>query len=315
VALLAALLLLLLPTLPAAAQEAGETVDLTPGFVEGQATRYSMWSRWEQQSTLRFGPSSQQTTGQVHSEGELVWTVVQVHGDGGATCELAYDWLRLTFESEGEEAVADTRRGPGDAALIHAFLEALVDHPIRYRLAADGEVESVQGADALRRAMEVEQMHPEDRDLIESAVEAAYLPGAPAELSVGGSWDRRYTWSIEDALPEVPTVANERWTYTLSDTGELAGVPVATIDAEADLRLQVQPDADLPEGVGPIRLANARGEATEQIIFDLDRGEVASRHMTGSLGYTASVTLPNGITLQRESRQSRVEQLLRLGAE
>lgn len=270
---LTASLLLLTVALPAWAQTSEMTFNLQPKFVAGQQARYSLWTRRNTLTQVTvLGNTRQQSTSYI-VEGEATWSVISTNEDGTAQCQMSFDWFSLTFTMpDGSVQVNDTRNGTAQTPQVYPVLSAMVGRPLEVVMAADGSVKSITGTDAMRSAAGDENELPEDIDFIESASDLATLPFAPAQATIGQSWETGFRWSHE--LGRMNHAVN----FTLSSVRNVKGIDLATITGNGILTLDIDQDKMPKEDGVQIDISLDEGTIAHQILLDMDRHEAVGRN-------------------------------------
>lgn len=305
--LLAVALLLPLVT-PAARAQEGEAVDLRPAWTEGRVTRYAFDSTRTDRTVVTFNDQTREGVSSFESAGEMTWTVVEVNRNGSAEVEVVYDWLELSFTppEDGETQSADSRERGGNERL-KALVDAVVGQPLTVTFAADGSLESLDGVDRIKSRAAFPEAVPEERDFRESFTDAICLPAAPAEAEVGDDWEQSFTWNHRLGEMAYDT------TYELVGVEDMAEVPVATVRAASELDLRVD-KSDVPPDAPPINTSLESVEATQDILFDLSRGEAVGRHESQRYTVVVSMNAPEMRMNQRITQQIE-RQMIRIAEE
>lgn len=306
-AVLSMLLALLAAPAVALGQETREPVRLQPQWEEGQTSRYEIFTRREQRGLVMAAGERREQQASVETTGELTWHVQQVRSDGGAVCEMTIDWMRMTMRSDQAEQVNDSRQGSGDTEPVHDMLRAMAGTPIEVRVAPDGLIEGVAGVDAVRQSMANPGLAPGELDLIESASKLALLAGAPAQATVGDTWQRRNRWRHEMGY------LHEDITWRLEGVEHIAGIPVATVTGDAVLDLEFE-EPDMPPDAPPVDVRLREGDLQTQVMFDLQRGEAVGRNSVQHTRIEITVETPQQ-RVQQEIEQTIQSQALRIGEE
>ena len=292
----------------APAQEGRQTVDLRPKFVDGQTSRYSIWSIRRQNQTVTTNGESRDFETVFEIEGEVTWAIDRVRGDGSAVCSMTIDWMTAQLTGpDGKTKHSDSRRRQGEPEGVQRLLRAVSGQAVRIEVAPDGSILSAGGLEAMKRRADPGTDLPDELDFIESASELATLTAAPAEATVGGGWDTRFRWNHQ--LGKLVQAVR----YEVESTQEIADIPTATVTGSATLTLE--PDVDkllgpLPEGTR----VNARmisGRAESQVIFDLFRHEAVGRNTTEDRDIEVKVDF-RGHSLTRRTQEQVQSQVLRL---
>lgn len=257
----------------ALAEDAQQAIDLRPRFVAGQQARYSMWTRRNTHTQVTLmGNTREQSTSYV-IEGDATWSVLSVNADGSAQCQMTFDWFSLTLTlPDGTIQVNDTRNGTSQNEEVYKVLSAMVGRPVTVEMAADGMAKSVTGTDAMRSVAGAETEIPKDLDFVESACDLATLPMAPAQTTVGQSWDAAFRWSHE--LGHM----NHDISYTLVSLRNVHGIDLATVSGKGRLALEVDA-SKLPQDNGvQVDIGLDDGSIVNQILIDMDRHEAVGRN-------------------------------------
>ena len=297
-----ALCAVLLTPARAEAQMETDNFNLRPDWEAGQSSRYEIWSHRERRMSMSAGGRQREVTSTYEVAGEVTWRVQNVRSDGGAVCEMTYDWLKLTVrDGQGNEQVSDTRRGAGDSEPIHDFLKAMTSGAVRITVAPDGTIANVAGTNAIRQRVATEQMRPEDLDFMESARELAVLAGAPANAAMGDSWQ------TESKGTHRMGYLRQRTDWRLEQVERIAGIPVATVQGEAELELEVD-KSDRPDNAPPVEVTLRNGRMRSQVMFDLQRHEAVGRNAVQTTAVDVNIRMQQGSIQQRieETLQSQV---------
>tara|TARA_R110002111_G_scaffold75888_10_gene120297 strand:- start:871 stop:1788 length:918 start_codon:yes stop_codon:yes gene_type:complete len=291
-----------------------EPVSLRPKWVEGQTSRYEVWSSRTQQATVSLAGQSRSTSLEMVSLGEVQWTVDKVKADGSAQCTMTLDWLTLEYTPEGEKAlVNDSRKGTGDIEPYHALLKAITGVPIKITVAPDGTVTKAQGMKAMAAKIksDYKDMIPEELDFIETATDLAALVAAPESIDVGKNWKTKLKWTWSDA-PFKGYMHHDQ-TYTLSSIEDVDGLPLAIIDGQSKLKLELD-RSDLPEGMPPFDVKLVKGDLQTQVMFDLSRNEAVGRNSIQTTTLDITIRTPN-TTITRRVQETLQTQVLRIEEE
>lgn len=291
-----------------------EPVSLRPKWVEGQTSRYEVWSSRTQQATVSLAGQSRSTSLEMVSLGEVQWTVDKVKADGSAQCTMTLDWLTLEYTPEGEKAlVNDSRKGTGDIEPYHALLKAITGVPIKITVAPDGTVTKAQGMKAMAAKIksDYKEMIPEELDFIETATDLAALVAAPESIDVGKNWKTKLKWTWSDA-PFKGYMHHDQ-TYTLSSIEDVDGLPLAIIDGQSKLKLELD-RSDLPEGMPPFDVKLVKGDLQTQVMFDLSRNEAVGRNSIQTTTLDITIRTPN-TTITRRVQETLQTQALRIEEE
>ena len=298
-------LALLLCPIPGLAQQAPQTVDLRPTFKAGQISEYEIWTRREITSSISGHGRTQWSSRSMLLEGQVTWAVDKVHADGSATCSMTVDWITALFTpGEGPEQSNDSRQPSGDTEKLHMLLRAVAGVPVVVEVAANGRVEKILGADAIREQIDDPTIELADIDFMESASELALLTAAPDATEPSQRWQDRFTWRRELGMLE------HDLTYELVKVETIAGIPVATISGTASLSLDVDTSKLPPDGP-PLDIDLADGSLSTQIMFDLNRSEVVGRNSIETTHIRAERLLEN-VTISTTTEQTVQSQALRI---
>ena len=283
-------------------------VSLRPGFVEGRATVYEFWVQRRRDRTVRVGPREQTATVNLTSRGELVWRVESVQADGDAVCVLRYRSVRVTIEGGGQSQSFDTA-GEGEGPLKE-LIDALAGNDLTFDVAADGTIREVRGVSQIAAGVSEARAVPEDREFVETAARLATLLAAPAQAEEGARW------RTTEAFPHERGEVTYDMTFALRGLDRLEGVPLAYVTLDSDLELDVPEDKMPPAPPGAdVKVALTDGSCEAQIIWDLDKGEVAGRNTLMTMEIESSVTAPTSqgrLTITQLEREETLAQLLRL---
>lgn len=282
----------LLLALPAAAQDEA-TTNLRPKWKVGQTATYDFWGKTQKTETAElFGQVQSETTTYV-SEGRMSWTVEEVNADGSAACTMRLVKIKFTVTAgEAEPMVIDSENPAGDRKVFEDLMSAMTSSPLTVRVNADGTIAAVEGVDELTNAAGQEAQEadvvPEEIDFKETASDLATLIAAPADATVGQTWNAKNTWNHDNVMPGAETQAEWDTTFTFASLGEIAGVPIATIKSESAIDMKADL-SELPENAPDIdiQFENAKGKG--EILFDLSRNETVARN--DSMSYTANITV------------------------
>ncbi len=267
--------------------------DLRPARTVGQTTRYEFWNKMQKDETAElFGQTQSETTIYL-SEGQVLWTVDQVNEDGSSACTMKMLKIKFTITAgEQEPMVLDSENPSGEQPVFDQLIAAMVKTPLTVRVNADGTIAAVEGVDELVEAAGKDASEadivPEELDFKETASELATLLAAPAQATIGQTWNSKNTWNQDNVLPGTEATADWDTTFTYASTGQIDGVPVATIKSESNIDIKVDL-SELPEDAPEIdvKISSAKGKG--EIYFDLSRHETVARN--DSMTYTADVTI------------------------
>ena len=255
------------PDQPGAPRQQGQGYDLRPRFVAGKTTRYSLWARrrvrWDLAGAL--GTRSWEQT--IDSEAEVDWQVRDVADDGQATCLMTVLWIAVTVTgTDGQQRTIDTRQPLDDDDPLSRRASAIAGKSIQCHMAADGSVQGVDGVDGVRAVLGDDPI--EDEVFVEQAASMATIPAAASGLKLESDWVKSHTWNRHYGT------VHEPMRYELGSVECVAGIPLATVSGHAELSVELDEDA---EGDGQIEVTS-EGQSSTQIIFDLQRGQVAGRN-------------------------------------
>jgi len=246
--------------------------DLRPRFIAGRGSRYSFWESRNMQTWVA-GPGGERNVElNMTTEGVLLWSVVTVREDGAADCEIVIDYVVVTVESPaGELRIIDSRQLPEDDDRTHRWLSALTATPLRFRMLGDGSVERFESLDEIRAAVDANRPGMNASMFIEQASTLATMPGAPAEASVGTSWQRQEQWSRD--YGGFPVQLDHRTKYDFENVARIAGIDVVTVrgNSQLDGRLDGQ---RMSPNAPPVDMQMSAGEVTTRIMFDMASHEV-----------------------------------------
>jgi hypothetical protein len=270
-------LLLCVPALAAdapaakAPDQAPDTADLRPRFVAGRTARYDVWTLRDQQSTIKAGADTRSFGSRLEVRGQITWRVERVRPDGSATCVMTMDYLTADLTpSDGPMQHNDTRQSKGDSDTLHTLLRAMAGVPVRCEVAADGSIDKVAGTDGVRRKLPADVDAPDDLDYVETAADLATICGAPAATGLGAAWNQDFIWNHEVGR------LHQAMRYTLAGVEEIAGIPVATVNGTAKLKIEVDRSKLPADAQVDVRLT--AGDLTTQVMFDLQRHEAVGRN-------------------------------------
>ena len=302
---------------PVAAQDAAApppAIDLRPAWTEGQTSRYEFWNLIEQTVDVQLGERSQSQSTTTEITGEITWTVDKVAADGSADATMQLDWMlfEVTTSANGQSQtqIIDSRKSPSaDIKPMHDLISAMAAVPVEVKVAADGHITEVSGLDAMKIKTDNPDLIPSERDFIETATDLATVPFAPAApdggLPLGKTWKADYRWDHE--LGET----DQAWKYKLDRLEDIGGVPVAVVTGEGKIKL----DPELPErpaGAPPVNIKMTRGNASNEVLFDLSRHEAVGRHGSAQEQIRVSVTFPDGRKFVRTLNETTTGQTLRI---
>ena len=261
-------------------------IDLRPRFTEGRTARYSVWTLRSISNSASVGEHTRSFDQETTTEGEVSWTVKQVHPDGSASCVMLVHWMTWSGRlPDGSVVVNDSREPTGDNEEAHRLVVAMCDVPLTFEVSADGTVNDVSGIDAISNAVDQDQRVPDALDFMESATDLALVAAAPPATAAGDEWDAQFTWNHNFGP------MHQRMKYSLDSVEQVEGIRVATVTGRASLELEVDP-AKIPAAGPPLDIQLTEGDLRTQIMFDLSRHEAVGRNtveervveMTGDLG-------------------------------
>jgi hypothetical protein len=283
-------------------------VNLRPMFVKGRTSRYSLWQQREQQVTMEMAGQQRQASTVMTMEGEVTWTVSDVRPDGSATCVMTNDHLvAVIIGADGKRQVCDTAKPSGDNQNMYRFLKSLTGVPIAVEMTAEGKAVGVHGQEVVKQRLgqDLAAMTPADEDFLEDASDLAVLPLAPAELMLGGQWKADFDWSHEVGRMRMKVQCQ------LANIELIAGIPIATIN-EISSPVIVPDYSKLPPNAPKINIQQTLGSYQSQVLFDLQRHDVAGSNTVRETGLRITVTLPNNQSLLRLVNEKVQTQLLRI---
>ena len=263
---------------PAEQAETAASHDLRPRFVEGRTSQYEFWGKRTTTSstTMPWGERTMQR--KMDSKGRMLWEVEQVKEDGSATCVMTLEWLTITMtQDEREPVTIDSREEPDDDDRIAKRIATFVGKPLRCEVGEDGTVRSVSGVDAIREDLEQIQNAGgpvDDAMFLEQAATLATIPGAEAALELQSTWQSTNIW------PRDYGKISEPMEYRLNSAEHLSGIPIVTVNGQADLTFE--PDEEKLAG-GRVTIQMTEGRSTTQIMFDTQRHEVVGRNALETL--------------------------------
>lgn len=285
-----------------------QAVNLRPMFEAGRNSKYSFWSQRDRTVNVSFNGDQQSTSVRMVFEGQVSWTVKSVAPDGSARCIMNYEHVLAKIQNGDEPPqVVDSRQGAGENAQLHKFLTSLVNAPIEVQMTAEGVAQSVTGTQLITQRLgeDLKAMAPEDEEHVESAMELATLPGAPATLPVGQSWSADYDWKHELGRNKM------KMTYQLAQVEDIAGIPVATINTSA--KPVIVPDYSKIPANGPkVNIQQTQGDYQGQIIFDLQRHDTVGSNAVKTTAMVITISLPNNQTIIRNVDEKLQSQMLRI---
>ena len=293
------------------AQSEAETFNLRPRWQQGQTSRYEFWSLRTDVQTFSMRGNDHCVERSIETEGQIVWKVQHVRADGSSTCTMTVDWMTAALrDTDDESYFNDSRKSKGDYEAIHDVLRAIAGVPLKVEVAADGTITDLSGTKAIRRQVKVESLVPEDLDYLESASELATLVGAPAQLSVGKSWKTDFRWTQSTGVPFLKSFIKKKTTFTLSSVEELEGISIATVTAQARMKLEID-RSEVPAEAPPMGAKMIDSSFESQIMFDLRRAEAVGRNTVEHR--TIDVTIrPPQQTFRQRLDQTIHSQLLRI---
>ncbi|MEM6393504.1 MAG: hypothetical protein AAF797_12075 [Planctomycetota bacterium] len=291
-------------------------MSVRPGWVEGQRAVYEAWSERTRDEVIRFNNEEREVSYQVRTESRLSWRVEGVNADGSAVCVMTFEALELERKGPGDtEMIAGAgdgmKKGEGP---LQDMVESVVGKALEFEVEADGTVVSVDGVEAMRKAAENEALIPSDRDFLRIASELAVLPGSPEGLTVGASWEHEAVWEGQPVFPRMPSEVETTVETAVAAVGLMGGVPVATLETQTGLEVRVKRD-ELPKDAPPVKARYVNPEVTSEVYFDLDRREVVARNEQSDTRLVSELSLPNGVTVEREVTVRERSQVLRVEAE
>lgn len=292
----------------AAAQDS-QTLDLRPIWKEGQTARYRLTQTQTTRAEMQGVESLEPQQSVTEFRGEMTWRVVQPSDAGGGTVELTVDELEMSVTGpDGTQRSASGSRADEGMEPVQQWLGAMVGTPITFEVAADGEIASVAGWQAIRSAAGEEMGDGmNERYFRNLGRDMAAVVGATDGLRVGSSWQA--SSSSGHQFGEVASQA----TYEVVGVEEPAGVPTVTIERSASLELT----PELPE-LGPngpdVEFQQRGGEGSGFIIFDLSRHEIAGYYNTQTLAAEVRFILPDRQMSQSMTETTQTE-VLRISEE
>ncbi len=282
-----------------------EAVNLRPQWYEGQQSRYEFWTQRRISNTIAMAGQEQASDVTMTSEGEITWRVDRVKSDGSADCTMTLDWMTLDIaDGEGNVQRNDSRKGSGDFERVHDLVRAMAGVPLSVSVAADGRVTAVDGLNRMGSRLSEKDDLPEELDFIESATDLATLAAAPESAEVGDRWSAGFRWTHELGHLEHDTA------FTLESVEPIAGVPVAVVNAEADLSLDID-RSKLPADGPSVSIKLADGGYTAQVLYDLSRHEAVGRHSTQRTVIEADMSFRNN-RITRRTVETIQNQVLRI---
>jgi len=276
----------------ARAGDAG-SVNLRPVWQVGQTARYDYWSKTVKDETAEFLGKTQTKQTTFVSEGQILWVVDVVNEDGSSACTMKFEKMKFSMTVDDSPAlVVDSENPSGENAVFESLIKAMTDTPLSVKVRADGSIESVEGVDELEAAAGKDAREadviPEEIDFIETASEMATLIACPAQATSGQTWNTKNTWNHDSVVPGAKTKSNWDTTFTFAGLGEIAGIPVATIKADASVDFDIDL-SKMPQQTPGIDVQFGDAQAKGEILFDLSRHETVARN--DSLKYQADVTI------------------------
>ncbi|MEX2671827.1 MAG: DUF6263 family protein [Phycisphaeraceae bacterium] len=250
------------------AAAAQDTLDLRPIWKEGQSARYRMTTTQTTLAEMQGIPDAQPQQTTTLFEGELTWRVTRADENGGGEAEMTIDDLRMTITGpDGEQRSASPQSADEMMEPVQQMLTALVGRPISYVITADGNVDSVQGYDAIQRQAGEMGASMDERYFRNLGLDTLALVGGSQNMNVGSSWQSQQSSSHQ--FGEITADV----TYTLAGVEEPAGVPTVMIERTASLDLSPELP-DLPPDGPEVAFQQLAGEANGFLMFDRSRNEV-----------------------------------------
>jgi len=290
----------LLPGSDTSAQSNRQTVDLRPHFVQGQTTKYHIWSLRQQTQSVTIGNNSHDFDSRFEIEGEIVWTIHRVGHDGSATCLMTVEWLTAQYTSpEGQTQYSDSRKMRGEPAALHGLLRAMAGVDVTVEVESDGTVRSVHGIDAIERAAPQDVAVPDELDFIESASDLATIAAAGALVAINDRWEARLVGN--HPLGKI----HQLMRYQLQSVEQIADIPVATVTGSAKLKFELDKDR-LPKVASRDWRVSAKmtdGQIDTQILFDLQRHEAVGRNTLETRQVDVKLSGPQQSILRRIDEQ------------
>lgn len=302
---LACLVVVVLGGSAVAQDQPTEPIDLRSHWQQGQTSRYEFWTMIEQEAHISLGDQSDTQANTIEITGEVTWRIDRVSPDGSAEASMTLDWMNYVSEGGSAKTENDSRKPTGDVPPMHKLLQAMTGTALKVSLAPDGHVTDVKGLDAMKAKTDQPEFLPTQLDFEETASDLAALAFAPQAAVVGKPWKADFRW--EHDLGHM----KQAWTYELDHVEEIAGLPIAVVTGSAKLQLDVDPE-QRPADAPPVDIKLADGRATNQIYYDLTRGEAVARHGTNTESVQITLNLPDGRRFSRTLNETLTSQLLRI---
>ncbi len=293
---------------PAVGQAVVDQMNLRPKFVEGQTSRYSIWSKRTTDVTMNFGSQSDEARRVIENEGEVTWEVGRVRSDGSATCMMTIDWLTvaITPPGGGEAQLSDSRKRTGPNESLQNMLRAITGVPLSVEVSVDGTMTKLRGVDKMQKQLGKDGQVPSEQQFLETAATLATLAGVPTSIKTGGKWNVEQTWSREGG--EVV----EKMNYVVGSMERIENVDVVTVNGSA--KLDFKPDrSKMPKDGPKVDIKQTVGEMDVQVMFDLYRGEVIGRNAVETRRVEVTIHGPDNRKFKQISQETEHSQALRIG--
>lgn len=297
------------------AEAPAAAIDLRPKWDEGQSARYEFWNLIEQSIDIELGKNKQTQSTTTEITGEVSWDVDRVAEDGTADCTMRLDWMlfEITTSAGGqsETQVVDSRKSASpDTEVMHDLIKTMAAVPVKVKVAPDGHILEVEGMDAMKKKTDTPDAVPSELNFMETASDLASItfapePGADGSVPLGKTWKADYRWDHE--LGET----DQRWNYTLDRVEDIGGVSVAVVTGEGKIKLDPELP-DRPADAPSINVKMLRGEANNEVLFDLSRHEAVGRHSTAQEQIRVTMTFPDGRKFIRTMNETTTSQTLRI---
>jgi len=278
-------------------------IDLRPVWKTGQTARYRINQVEVTTAAIQGLGEPQSSTMEIVVE--TSWEVTEANEDGGGKARMTLDKIvmKMTGGPDAETITVDGSGGDERTQPMDDWINAMTGSPLDVTVGAEGSIDGVSGFEAIKSKAGAAGERLDEDYFKEIAMDMAVLVGGAQGVKSGGSWNHRHT--SDHRLGKI----DYNTTYTVEGVENIAGIPVALVKRQSELKLDPQvPDVG---NEASVNITVNESSETAQVMVDLSRHEIVGSNSDQVLDLTITISA-GGRDFIRTASEKTSSQLLRI---